>query len=175
MRIEPVSRETAPPIVQRIFESIEKAGGTVSNVFRMLAHKPDVLRAYNQLSGAIWADGALSARTKELAYLRTSIQNGCEFCAQTHTESGKRRGLTDEQVGALKEPGGRRREDVFSEEDRAVLRFTELLTSRPGNIDQIDLDELGRCLSQEQIIELVTVIATANWTNRVNEGLRTPL
>jgi hypothetical protein len=54
-----------------------------------------------------------------------------------------------------------------------VLRFTELLTSRPGNIDQVDLDELGRHLSQEQIVELVLVIATANWTNRVNDGLRT--
>lgn len=56
-----------------------------------------------------------------------------------------------------------------------MLRFTELLTSRPGNVDQSDLDELGRHLSAEQLIELVLAIATANWTNRVNDGLRTPL
>ena len=56
-----------------------------------------------------------------------------------------------------------------------MLRFTELLTSRPGNIDQSDLDDLARHLSEEQIIELVIVIATANWTNRVNDGLRTPV
>jgi len=37
------------------------------------------------------------------------------------------------------------------------------------------LDELRRHLSQEQIVEVVLVIATANWTNRVNEGLRTPV
>jgi alkylhydroperoxidase family enzyme len=53
--------------------------GRVSNLLRMLAHKPDVLRAYNQLSGAVWPDGALSVRTKELAYLRASILNGCEY------------------------------------------------------------------------------------------------
>lgn len=79
MRIEPVTREDASPAARRIFESIEQGGGAVSNLLRMLAHKPEVLRAYNQLSGAIWAEGALSARTKELAYLRTSIQNGCEY------------------------------------------------------------------------------------------------
>lgn len=28
---------------------------------------------------------------------------------------------------------------------------------------------------EEQIVELVLVIATANWTNRVNGGLQTPL
>ena len=45
MRIQPVTREDASPVVRRIFGSIEKGGGAVSNLLRMLAHKPDVLRA----------------------------------------------------------------------------------------------------------------------------------
>jgi uncharacterized peroxidase-related enzyme len=175
VRIELMTRDAAPPVARRIFDSIEKGGGTVSNLLRMLAHKPDVLRAYNQLSGAVWAEGALSARIKELAYLRVSILNGCEYWTRSHTASGKRRGLTDDQIAALKEPGGRRREDLFTDEERAVLRYTELLTTRSGNVDQGDLDDLGRHLSEEQIIELALTIATANWTNRVNDGLRTPL
>lgn len=32
-----------------------------------------------------------------------------------------------------------------------------------------------RHLNQDQIIELVATIATANWTNRINDGLRTPV
>ena len=67
------------------------------------------------------------------------------------------------------------REDVFSAEERAVLRFTDLLNSRPGNVEQADLDRLGEHLSDEQVFELVITIATANWTNRVNDGLQTPL
>jgi alkylhydroperoxidase family enzyme len=45
----------------------------------VLAHKPDVLRAFNQLHAAIWAESALSAKLKHLAYLRVSILDGCEF------------------------------------------------------------------------------------------------
>ena len=56
-----------------------------------------------------------------------------------------------------------------------MLRFTDLLTSRPGNIDQSDVDALSELLSADQIVELVLIIATANWTNRVNDGLQTPL
>ncbi len=56
-----------------------------------------------------------------------------------------------------------------------MLRFTDLLTSRAGNIDQSDVDALSELLSMDQIVELVLVIATANWTNRVNDGLQTPL
>ncbi len=83
--------------------------------------------------------------------------------------------MTDDQITALKEPGGRRRDDIFDPEARAVLRFTELLRSHPGNIDPSDLDALGQFFNEEQVIELVLVIATANWTNRVNDGLQTPL
>jgi alkylhydroperoxidase family enzyme len=56
-----------------------------------------------------------------------------------------------------------------------VLRFATLLTSYPGSVEQRDLDDLGAQLSQEEVLELVAVIATANWTNRFNDGLQTPL
>ena len=83
--------------------------------------------------------------------------------------------MTDEQIATLKEPGGRRRGEVFNAEEQAILRFTDLLRSYPGNIDPSDLDALGAHFTEDQIVELVLVIATANWTNRVNDGLQTPL
>ena len=83
--------------------------------------------------------------------------------------------MTDEQIAALKEPGLRHRTDLFSDEEQAILRFTDLLVSYPGNIAQSDLDALGAHFNEEQIVELVFAIATANWTNRVNDGLQTPL
>lgn len=39
---------------------------------RMLAHRPEILRAYNQLYGAVWADSALPRPVKELAFLRVA-------------------------------------------------------------------------------------------------------
>jgi alkylhydroperoxidase family enzyme len=83
--------------------------------------------------------------------------------------------VTDEQIAALKEPGGARREDLFDARERAVLRFATLLTGHPGGVEQCDLDELGAHLSAAEALELVVVIATANWTNRFNDGLGTPL
>ncbi len=83
--------------------------------------------------------------------------------------------MSAEQIAALKEPGGRRKEALFDPSERALLRFTDLLTSHPGNIDDVDVDALKEHFDEEQIIELAMTIATANWTNRVNDGLRTPL
>lgn len=79
MHIEPVSDDAASPDVKRVFEALA-AAGTLSPFQRMLAHRPPVLRAYNQLSGALWAeDSKLSPKLKDMAYLRASILNGCEY------------------------------------------------------------------------------------------------
>ena len=83
--------------------------------------------------------------------------------------------MSAEQIAALKEPGGRRNSTLFDPSERALLRFTDLLTSHPGNIDDVDVDALKEHFDDEQIVELVLTIATANWTNRVNDGLRTPM
>jgi alkylhydroperoxidase family enzyme len=42
-------------------------------------------------------------------------------------------------------------------------------------MDQTDLDALGEHFNQEQVIELTMAIATANWTNRINDGLQVPM
>ena len=79
MQIHPIEKDQASPLVQRIYDALERQSGSVSTFNKMLAHKPEILRAFNQLSGAIWAEGALSPTLKELAYLRTSILNGCAY------------------------------------------------------------------------------------------------
>jgi len=79
MQIKPISDEEASPDVKRIFESLA-AARNLSPFQRMLAHKPAIMRAYNQLSSALWAeDSKLSPKLKELAYLRASILNSCTY------------------------------------------------------------------------------------------------
>ena len=79
MRISLVEQDQAPPVVRRIYEALQLRSGSVAPYFKVLAHKPDVLRAFNQLHAAIWADGALAAKLKHRAYLRASILDGCGF------------------------------------------------------------------------------------------------
>lgn len=82
--------------------------------------------------------------------------------------------MTEEQIQALKEPGGSNRQ-VFSEEERAAIQFAEKLTGWPASIHQADVDALGKYFNVEQIAELVLTVATANLTNRFNEGMKMPV
>ncbi|MBI5442932.1 MAG: carboxymuconolactone decarboxylase family protein [Deltaproteobacteria bacterium] len=62
-----------------LYESMEKKMGKVLNFFRVMAHKPDVLTKFLPFYQEVWARGEVPNKLKELAYLRTSILNGCEY------------------------------------------------------------------------------------------------
>ncbi len=174
MKIEPLEKEQASEVVRPIFEGMEKKAGRVLNMYKVMAHKPNVLAPFLEFYKAVWAPGALDVKIKELAYLRTSLMNGCAYCSRAHTASAKKRGVTDEQVQALKEPGGSSR-DIFTEEERAALQYAEKLTAWPAAIQPSDIDALSKFFNVEQIEELVLAVATANLTNRFNEGMKTPV
>jgi uncharacterized peroxidase-related enzyme len=175
MAIRPVEKNDAPEAVRTIYEALEKNLGRVPNMFKMLAHQPVVLRTFLPFYNAVWAEGTLPQKLKALAAVRTSLLNGCEYWTRAYSAQAARFGVGQAQIDALKAPGGRRNASLFSPEEQAVLRFTDLLTSYPGNIDSVDVEQLQARFSEAQIVELVVTIATTNWTNRINDGLQTPL
>ena len=50
-----------------------------SSFFGIMAQKPEVLKTFLPFYGAITGPGALDQRYKELAYLKTSMVNGCVY------------------------------------------------------------------------------------------------
>jgi alkylhydroperoxidase family enzyme len=79
VRIRPIERDEAAEPMRRIYDALEQRTGRVSNLNEMLAHMPDVLRAFGPFYAAVWAEGALSLKLKTFAYLRVSILNGCVY------------------------------------------------------------------------------------------------
>jgi alkylhydroperoxidase family enzyme len=79
MQIRPLEKEEAAEAAQPVYEQLERKSGKVSNFFKTLAHKPDVLQTFVPFMNAVMGSGALSRKFKELAYLRVSIINGCDY------------------------------------------------------------------------------------------------
>lgn len=77
--VTPLPEEKAAGEIKPIYETMKQKFGRMPNFFGMLAHKPDVLKNFLPFYAAITGPGALDQRYKELAYLKTSIINGCEY------------------------------------------------------------------------------------------------
>jgi alkylhydroperoxidase family enzyme len=76
-RIQPLTDEQASSGAKPLFDKIHSAFKMVPNIFRTMGHAPDVLQAMLSLDHAIQDD--LDPKLRELAYLKTSKLNECEY------------------------------------------------------------------------------------------------
>ena len=77
--IAPVAEERAAAEVKPIYDNLKKNLGKVPNFFAMLAHRPEVLKTFLSFYQAATGPGSVEQKYKELAYLKTSTINGCEY------------------------------------------------------------------------------------------------
>jgi|SRR5579863_3060537 len=136
-----------------------------SDFFRMMAHKPDVLKNFVPLYSSIMGPGSLDRRTKELVYLAASFANECAYCSAAHIATARKAGVTEEEIEALKTE----QNQVFSEPDRAAILYARELTAEATPNETAE--GLYRQFNDEQAVEITLVVAMANFTNRFNNGL----
>jgi len=166
--VNPLTKEQASPEVQQAFEKLAARSGKVPNIFATMAHRPAVLNTFLPLFKSVVNEGTVEAKYKELAYLRASMVNGCEYCTLAHIASSKRAGVTAEQVAALPFYA---RSPLFDEKEKATILYADRVTRGACGIRGSQLEELREFYDEGQIVELTLVICMANFTNRFNDAL----
>ena len=92
-----LSKDDAAEKIRPIFEGMEKKLGAVPNVFRAMAHSPEMLEGFLALNSAL-PKTKLDGKLRELAYIKTSELNGCDYCLHHHRALGKKVGLNERQI-----------------------------------------------------------------------------
>ena len=153
------------PSQDEFLASLEAKSRGPNHFFRSMANRPEALKTFVPFYGAVMGPGSVERRIKELVYLACSYANECAYCLAAHTASGKKAGLTEEELRALQTE----QDHDFSDPERAVIRYARELTqtadaqeSRAALLDHF---------TSEQIVEITLVAAMANFTNRFNNGL----
>jgi alkylhydroperoxidase family enzyme len=77
--VSPLEKDKAASEVHGIYDSLSKKFGKVPHIFGLMAHRPDVLEKFLPFYSAVMEGGTVEPRYKELAYLKTSTINGCEY------------------------------------------------------------------------------------------------
>ena len=114
-----VSNQDAAEKIKPVFEGMEKKIGAVPNVFRAMAHNPEMLEAFLALNATL-PKTKLNGKLRELAYIKTSELNGCDYCLHHHRGLGKKAGLNDRQVA---ETAQFETSDAYDELEREVMRY----------------------------------------------------
>ena len=153
------------PAKNEYLAELERKGGRENHFFRLLAHKPEALKNFIPLYATIMGPGSVDRRTKELAYLSASMANDCAYCTAAHKPTARKNGITDEEMRAIET----QQYQDFNPADRAVIQYSRELTTAA---DAKDTNQaLFRNFNDEQVMEITLVVAMANFTNRLNNGL----
>lgn len=153
------------PQQDEFLAGLESKTKRANHFFRTMANRPEVLKTFVPFYGAIVGPGSVERRIKELVYLTCSMTNQCAYCTAAHTASGKKAGISEEEMKAIQSG----QDDVFSGAERAAVRYARELT-RTANASATR-EDLFAHFNHEQVVEITLVAAMANFTNRFNNGL----
>ena len=71
------------------------------NVYRVMAHHPDLLRAWGGLRQQVVIDTALGPERSEVAILRTGHRMGSRYEWQQHISRARALGMTDARIASM--------------------------------------------------------------------------
>jgi alkylhydroperoxidase family enzyme len=156
---------------QTLFQKMEDRGNKVLNVFRVLAHCPNVGRDTLRLGNSILLKGKVNPRLRELAILRVGNLLKANYEATHHMHVARRVGVPQDQIDAVRDWSS---SDLFNEQERAVLQYTDEVTNDVRVSDET-VQALRAFLNEEQTVELTIAIGYYGMMSRVLESLQIEL
>lgn len=134
---------------------------------------PEVFKAAFALETAVRNSG-IEPKLLELIKLRASQINGCAHCMDFHFNDAVKAGESLQRLNLL--PVWRETPHLFTASERAVLRWTESLTTLPGNhVSDEDFAEVRQFFDEAELTWITLAIATINAWNRFGTAFRTPV
>ncbi|MGA8743211.1 MAG: carboxymuconolactone decarboxylase family protein [Terracidiphilus sp.] len=168
-RISKLDRSEVTPDLAALFDKAFAQRGNVPNMFRVMAHRPEIFATMQAHFGAVLNTGTVSTKLKELIIVRTSQVNETAYCLASHTILAKALGWSDEQLAHLAEWSKR---DDFTPAEKAALRLAETVTRDAHAVSDEQFAELRRFYSEGEIVELLCAIGLFNYFNRFNNALK---
>ena len=77
--VTPLPKDKVASEIHATYDALTKKFGKIPNIFGLMAYRPEVLEKFLPFYSAVMEGGTLEPRFKELAYLKTSMINGCEY------------------------------------------------------------------------------------------------
>lgn len=168
-RISRLDRSEVSPALAILYDEAFAQRGNVPNMFRVMAHRPEIFSTMMAHFAAILRTGTVPTRLKELIIVRTSQVNRTPYCLASHTVLARGLGWTDEQLDHLADWGNR---TDFTPAEKAALRLAEAVTRDAHAVTDEQFAELRNFYSEGEIVELLCAIGLFNYFNRFNDALQ---
>lgn len=171
-RLDPLPRNAAGDL-ETVLSASETRMGFLPNSQLIMARRPEILRGFAQLAAAVnGPSSTISPQLRNLVSQMASRAAGCGYCMAHTAHTAERVGIPAEKEEALWEYD---RSPLFTDAERAALRVAQGAAQAPNAVTDADFAELKRHYTDEQIVDIVAVIALFGFLNRFNDTMATEL
>ena len=147
--------------------------GFCPNSVLTMQRQPSIAKAFVQLNMAVMENhGQLTSEFKRLIAFVSSNTAGCRYC-QAHTiRAAERYGASQER---LENVWDFQNQECFTVSEKAALCFAQEASSVPINVNLGTEAKLKEQWSDEDIVEIMGVIALFGFLNRWNDVMATSI
>lgn len=162
------TRDQISPANQALFDRLQQAVGFVPNMYAVFAHSGTALGDYLALQNR---KSSLRATEREVVNLVVSEVNGCRYCLAAHTQMGKTRGLTDEQILEIRAGTAH-----FDPRLDALARLVRATVASHGHPDAAAVEAFFAAgYTAENVVDVVLVIGDKTITNYLHGIAQVPV
>jgi uncharacterized peroxidase-related enzyme len=171
-RLNPLPPETTPDLNPQ-FELMKRNLGFIPNSLLIMQRRPKLAKAFAQMTAAIWdPEATVDRKLKRLIAHVSSRAAGCRYC-MAHTAGGALLfGVDDKKLKAIWDY---QTSPLYSAAERAALDLAVAASTVPNSVTDDMFVEMRKHWTEDEIVEIVGVIALFGFLNRWNDTMATPL
>lgn len=146
-----------------LFEKMKVSTGSVPKWMRVMGNCEDILLGFFSLFNATMDDSPLDRVLKWKVGLVVSDINKCSFCVSIAKTQLKGLGLADEDMDKL--------DEKYTPRESLAIEYANASTLHAYKIEPEIVAKLKAEFSDEEIVELTSVVGLFNFINRFNDAL----
>ena len=170
--IDPLPEDHNPDLMDLI-QFFRGPLGTVPNSVLTMQRRPKIARAFIELNKAVMENhGRVTAEQKRLIGFIASQAAGCRYCEAHTILAAERFGSTPERLAEIWEY---RTSARFTAAEKAAFDFALAAASVPNAVTPEITAELKAHWTDDEVVEILGVIALFGFLNRWNDSMGTTL
>lgn len=170
--VAPLPEDHNPDLVDLI-QFFRGPLGVVPNSVLTMQRRPAIARAFTDLNKAVMENGGrVTAEQKRLIGYMASHAAGCRYCEAHTILAAERFGASPERLGTIWEY---QTSPHFTDAERAAFDFALAAACVPNAVTPDIQQALRAHWSEDEIVEIVGVVALFGFLNRWNDSMATTL
>lgn len=171
-RLAPLSLDALDADMREMIENAENLMGFVPNDALVMARHPGLTKAMWGLVAAVYGPGSVDNGLKRLIGEAASKAAGCFYCSAHAAHGAREQGVAQEKIDAV---WSFEDSELFTDAERAAINLAMKAGVVPNETTDADFERLRAHFTDDEITEIVAVIAMFGFLNRWNTTLGTSL